>query len=470
MRKFRQLASYTEDYVDVNKQSLFENEIQKILAQIKQISNEELKRTEIYTQIKLLFNGGGHLSESFKDNKLCHANIIQLLGFIYRHDNNLYSEIVNEILLNPEMYVAEILFFIKKLDSKIFNAKLNTLKLIDQTMINLRLNSIKDSLLVKQVSKLGLQMGNSDYESALLVAASNQDKKSYKLNSIIFKNIHEFENFIQIIRENFNKVVPLEVNFIIPGQHWSSGKISIDHNNEPYAEGEERKKVNLLIMEPLSPKLSFAMDIIRPVCTRFPSVEVYVNKEKMQNSNQGCQAFAFFLGLLKISSLESKFSEIYQDSHNIFDYIEKYIKNSRTRSQTATINGNNKTYQVPIYMTILPLPFLQLSETSKILDSDYLVNAGYQKSEVDATNLTKSNQKLPEKWKKHFKYDDVYQKTQNSRLHQIFIKILERATIYCITHKDEEIQDSMRSFTFDAANSKLTTSPPIRKSKGSAWQ
>ena len=171
------------------------------------------------------------------------------------------------------------------------------------------------------------------------------------------------------------------------------------------------------------------MDIIRPVCTRFPSVEVYVNKEKMQNSNQGCQAFAFFLGLLKISSLESKFSEIYQDSHNIFDYIEKYIKNSRTRSQTATINGNNKTYQVPIYMTILPLPFLQLSETSKILDSDYLVKAGYQKSEVDSTNLTKSNQKLPEKWKKHFKYDDVYQKTQNSRLHQIFIKILERATI-----------------------------------------
>lgn len=363
------------------------------------------------------------------------------------------------------MYVAEILFFIKKLDSKIFNAKFNTLKLSDQTMINLRLNSINDSILVKQVSKLGLQIGNSDYESALLVAASNQDKKSYKLNSIIFKNIDEFENFIRIIKKNFNNMVPLEVNFIIPGQHWLSGKISIDHNNDPYAAGEERKKVKLLIMEPLSPKLSFAIDIIRPVCTQFPSVEVYVNKEKMQNANQGCQAFAFFLGLLKISSMESKFSEIYKDSNNIFEYIEKYINHSRTPPQTQTINDQNKTYQVPIYMTILPLAFLQLSETNKVLDSDYLVNAGYKESEVHATNLTKSKQKLLEKWKKYFQYDDIYQKTQNSRLQQIFVKILERATIYCITHKDEEIQDSMRSFTFDVANPKLTTSPPTRKFK-----
>lgn len=382
--------------------------------------------------------------DTLKCNQDIHTSIIELLGLANRYAKDIYINVVREILLNPAIYIPEIILFIKKLTPDIYNQIFQSLNNQSQNIITQSLLTIKDTMLYSHLGRIGLNIGQSDNKNALLIASAYKSTKSYDLNSVVFENIEEFNKFVELMKKNFSKLVPVNINFIIPGNHWISGKISMKHSEDPYAEKEEKKDVRLLIMDPLLPTdPDFSSNLITKTAICFPSVKIYQHKEKMQNSSRGCQIFALFLGLLKISSIENR------SKLDVFSYIEKKI-DRRNAVPEKYISRNGNRFAVPIYNIILPLPLLALSETTKILDTAHLSSLGYTDEELNDSMWSKSGLALPGKWINFFENSVSSNKQQNIRLETIFNKLIEKITIYCMRNSDEEIEKEMYQFSGEA--------------------
>jgi hypothetical protein len=263
--------------------------------------------------------------------------------------------------------------------------------------------------------------GHIRYEDALLTLAQRRARKTYPFEAVVIRD-RELDDFLSFL---VSGPKPIETSFVISGGHYVAGKVAIDRNGQ----------AKIFIIDSLGPEI-WHHDFLTNFAQQFPQHEIYIAKEKRQNSNKGCSVFALddvaHLATLRI------------EGHlNLWDYLSSE-KKSENLSDT------------PIQHYCAPLP---LSLTRTMQSTSLLRNVIPEKSEsAQKFKINKKGQTTEESVTPFFQKtspDDP--KPKNTRIDYKLFQMTEQNWAFLVNYPVSEVLQAMEYFTLDAWKKRLVS-------------
>ena len=215
------------------------------------------------------------------------------------------------------------------------------------------------------------------------------------LQTILFDNPEQFYEYIQLSRHHLDQLAEKQIQFIIAGSHWLSGKLQLSLN---------ANNIKLAIMDSIGLVQGRAftrdddykigntgLDIVAEVKKIFPTTKLYFTDKARQHSTALCPVFA-------MNSI-FKSSDSGNDPQPSFEQGFFRTIPGRTEKTIPLDNASRLTY-VPI---VPQVQSLRLVQSRRYLDRPFLNRLGFTDAELNAktkdgsiTRWDKINQEFTE--------------------------------------------------------------------------
>ncbi|USQ15301.1 hypothetical protein J2N86_15175 (plasmid) [Legionella lytica] len=322
-------------------------------------------------------------------------------------------------------YNAYLLLELKKFNSVLFKEKIRNLD--EEKSIRLRklLSMPEDKYLwfSNYIQPLTHGFGFLGYQEILLVLAQVKKRKTYPFDPVLLKE-NEYLDFFTALKQNH----PIQKRFIISGSHFCYGEIRIDT--------QERAKlwlIDSLGSTKESSNSKYFNDFIFKFAETFPENEIYVAKEKRQNSPQGCSVFALD------DAMHSYTLRLPTGQNDIWDYLS-----ALKTPEKANFFNDDKAFSLSITLCPIPLSLIRTMQSKSVYDEVIPERLLSEQNLI----INKKGETTKESSQKFFKLGP--QGLRNTRLEYKLEKIIQYTSdflVNCISEK--ELKILMHEFTLE---------------------
>lgn len=302
------------------------------------------------------------------------------------------------------------------------------------------------NFIARKIMEFNRGFGNITYEGGLVTAASVRAKaiaksKNYNFNPTILPK-EQFQEYLTILK---NAERPLRERFVLTGEHWRSGDISIDQDGN----------VKVLFIDSVGFD-NRLINIFSDFFKIFPNATAYLDDTQRQHSQYGCSVFTLD-DIRHLFSIENNLGNKGKKV-NLFDYLDNH-KCGKMPFNHYTIN-----------LTQLPASFMRTKQSRALIeDVVQVLPTGEERVVVAVLPKRNPDEILNKKGQTVKQFLEVetsdspvnyyiHPETggkRNRRLEYKLKKIAENNHKHITNLSEQQLRDEMQQFTLEGLKQRL---------------
>ncbi|MBV8802524.1 MAG: hypothetical protein JO131_06110 [Gammaproteobacteria bacterium] len=309
-------------------------------------------------------------------------------------------------------------------NSPLFENRLNKLSNSSKLQLGklLAIEKIESDILKAAIQEF-TSFGSLTKEGALLSLAQTENRKKIEfLHQPTVLDLNDFKEYLEILKLNSSK--PLRKDFIFAAEHWLTGTVQIDKD----------ENVSILLVDSLGENLDSNKVYFEQLNKVFPKANIYHNFLNRQGTPLSCGIFALE-DLRKLNKIDQYLEK------NIFLYLSEQ-KNSH---KEILLNSG----KISINLCQLPLALERIMQSKKLYDTVIPGRSETErKSAINKKGLTAEKSiKLDFIEIETKKGDQIEKKPQNVRIYKVLEKLFNYNLDFVLNNEEDFILKKMNKFS-----------------------